>query len=171
MTDWKNKWSISFDKSSAGERAIKPLGCTDSSAITTAGKAAASKEMEEEMRQKMAWRLVQQQAGGLPQQMFMMWMSGSQVHIFSIMMVVFSCRTPVMSFLNMSTNFARIEDKEMESQFVWQKVAYLGCNLAAACLSMYQLQRLGLLPTSDSDWLEFYEQSEPMEYSAGSLSL
>ena len=123
------------------------------------------------MRQKMAWRLVQGQAGGLPQQMFMMWMSGSQVHIFSIMMVVMSWRQPLNSFLGMSANFARFEDKDVESQFIWQKVAYLACNLASAGLALYQLQRLGLLPTSDSDWLEFYEQSEPMEYSAGSVSL
>ena len=77
-----------------------------------------------------------------------------------------------MSFLGMSANFARIEDKDSEeSQFIWQKVAYLACNLAAGGLAMYQLQRLGLLPTSDSDWLEFYEQSEPAEYAAGSVSL
>ena len=39
-----------------------------------------------------------------------------------------------------------------------------------ASLSAHPLHA-GLLPTNASDWLEFYEQADPVEYSAGGMSL
>ena len=82
----------------------------------------------------------------------MMWMTGSEIHMFSIMMVFFSCRTPVMSFINLPSAFSRLEDNDSaekgEVQFMWQKVAYVACNCVTLGLSLYQLQRLGKPPAA-----------------------
>lgn len=49
---------------------------------------------------------------------------------------------------------------ETDLDFMVQKVAYVAINLLSLFMAAYKLSSLGLLPTTDSDWLEFMEQGE-----------
>jgi len=56
-------------------------------------------------------------------------------------------------------------------QHLLQKFIYLLGNLAALGVALYKCQSMGLLPTHPSDWLDFVEPQQRLEFTGGGLQL
>lgn len=52
-------------------------------------------------------------------------------------------------------------------QAILMKIVYLIGNCLGVALALYKCQSMGLLPTHDSDWLDFLPTPERLEYSGG----
>ena len=59
-----------------------------------------------------------------------------------------------------STYLYLVFDKLTGDQHVLQKLLYLSANILILGLAMWKLRNMGLLPTAQSDWVEFIEARE-----------
>eukprot|EP00039_Didymoeca_costata_P000637 m.46612 g.46612 ORF g.46612 m.46612 type:complete len:213 (+) comp10390_c0_seq1:91-729(+) len=159
--DWHNNWKVAFDSKGTSSQGLPaPPGLQEGAVSVATGQGSAlSVEKVKQLRHKKAWELAAQPGMQLPMNLFMMWMSGDQVGLFSIMMTGMMCRSPITSLLNMSQSFQRLEEGE-QLDLLWQKVTYLMLNALGFMLAAWKLKSLGLLPTTSSDWLEFLEHSQ-----------
>ena len=87
---------------------------------------------------------------------FMLWMSGSSVGIFSMMMTYMALSSPIKAIASVSTVFSGLAKSAKlttgsEPSFILQKLLYLALQCVALGLGLWKLKTLGLLPTKWSD--------------------
>eukprot|EP00898_Chlorokybus_atmophyticus_P006612 jgi/Chlat1/6952/Chrsp52S06642 len=109
------------------------------------------KDAEVTMKQKKAWEAATAPMKQILMMGFMMWMAGSTVHIFSIMITATAIWQPLQAIRGAPALFKRFKDPKVDT-FSCQAV-YILCNLAACGIGLFKLNTLGLLPTSASDWI------------------
>ena len=116
------------------------------------------------IQQAKAWELAMSPAKTLPMNMMMMWMSGSSVQIFSMMVVAMMITNPLKGITSMNHAFAPYRSP-MHS-LLPQMIVFVLCHLMGVALGVYKCWNMGLLPTESSDWLAWYEAPIPLEVSA-----
>jgi hypothetical protein len=79
---------------------------------------------------------------------FMMYMSGSQLNVFSISITSTAVLTPLTSILNLNQAFAQYGNVDLQMA----KLVFLVLNLAWLALGVYKLSSMRLLPTTSADW-------------------
>ena len=91
----------------------------------------------------------------LPMTMFMLWMAGSDIHIFSIMMTGMAIYQPLQAMGAVGTIFKPFaDDASVRSQVTQGKLIYLACCVVALCVGLAKLHFMGLLPTAAVDWID-----------------
>mmetsp|Transcript_4771 Transcript_4771/g.5517 ORF Transcript_4771/g.5517 Transcript_4771/m.5517 type:complete len:165 (-) Transcript_4771:1022-1516(-) len=97
---------------------------------------------------------------------FMLWMSGSSMNIFSIMMTGMALWNPIKTLFSMHQTFERFAD--LPTQLVMQaKFTFLVLNGVGLAMGIYKLGNMGLLPLYSADWISMLEVKTPAEISAG----
>ena len=91
---------------------------------------------------------------------FMLYMSGTSINIFSIMMTVMALSTPIKSIMSFSTVFSPFEG--IDGLFR-AKVTFLFLNMIGLSFGMYKLYSMGLLPVKSSDWISLLPARESIE--------
>jgi len=99
--------------------------------------------------------------------LFIMWMAGSSISIFPIMMIGMMFIRTIQALLSIQQTFKMIDGKNA----LIQRFVYLVGNLSGVALAVYKCQVMGLLPTHASDWLAFVEPQQRMEWGSGGLML
>lgn len=144
-----------------------------SSKESTAVKSKANKaEIElNSLRQKKAWELALAPAKQVPMQAFMMWMSGSGVQIFSVMMVYMLIKGAITASISVNKAFQPFEStgssarssadrSNPPNRLIYQKLTFIGCQSCLLLLGLWKVNGMGLLPTRLSDWV-MYERRPP----------
>ncbi len=91
----------------------------------------------------------------LPMTMFMLWMAGSDIHIFSIMMTGMAIMGPISALGNVNSVFRVFEgDAAVKAQVFQGKLIYLACCIVALGVGLAKLHFMGLLPTAAADWID-----------------
>ncbi|PRP81619.1 hypothetical protein PROFUN_01126 [Planoprotostelium fungivorum] len=121
-----------------------------------------------ELKYKKAWEQAKAPAGSIFMTMFMAWMSGSSVHIFSIMITIYSFINPVKAILSLNNVFSRFEDPSYS--LLPHKLAFIAIHLVTIIIAVYKCSVLGLLPTTASDWSSMLPIKQADEFSAGFMS-
>ncbi|KEG12413.1 ER membrane DUF1077 domain-containing protein [Trypanosoma grayi] len=107
----------------------------------------------------------------LPMTLFMMWMVGNEVSIFSIMFVGMAVVNPLQSILgtgNVFNEFSEEAEKDttIRSAVNQSKLVYIGASLLAFAVALVKLSWMGLMPVNAMDWLDSTPPSYK-EYSQG----
>jgi hypothetical protein len=76
---------------------------------------------------------------------FMLWMSGSSLQIFSIMMLGMAFWTPLQKIFAVNTQFQRYDGSNVN--ILQPKLIYIGLNLLALSVAAYKANTLGLMPS------------------------
>ncbi|PVD20901.1 hypothetical protein C0Q70_19064 [Pomacea canaliculata] len=169
----RHKWAIDFAGSSRsrGERSAlvpvhpdvsTPVGCMDTTGVTERGK-----DADPNLIVKRSWDIALGPIKQVPMNMFIMWMAGSSISIFPIMMVGMMFFRPIQAMLSISNTFKSIEGQQAGVQ----KLVYIIGNLLCLAMAIYKCQTMGLLPTHASDWLAFAQPQQRMEWSGGGAYL
>lgn len=136
---------------------------------------------------KKSWDLALGPLKQVPMNLFIMYMAGSSISIFPIMMVGMLIIRPVKAlftlqqskyfnstkintkiYCNLTCRFPRSAFKVIEGTHAFgQKFVYFLGQLVNIALALYKCQSMGLLPTHASDWLAFVEPQTRVEYSGG----
>merc|ERR1712232_1336371 len=74
----------------------------------------------------------------------MMWMSGSTMSIFTLMMI-----NPTTALFSVQSAFRAYETKENWKALWMPKLAFIGLNLICVGIGVWKLNKLGLLPTGE----------------------
>lgn len=89
---------------------------------------------------------------------FMMYMSGSQLNIFSINTTSMAILTPVTALFSMDKTFGPLGD-----QIGTAKAVFIGLNLLWLAVGLYKMSSMRLLPTTSADWTSKLIWKEMME--------
>ncbi len=137
----------------------------------------------ETLKLKKAWEVAIAPAKQLPMNAIGMWMTGNSLQIFSIFMLFQLFKNPLQALMNVNTNFVRFESDGTKSQMLLVKIVFILTNMLALGLGIYKVNKMGLLPyaplrslcyqgfadpsqhcrTTQSDWLAWETQREPLE--------
>ncbi|BFZ19440.1 hypothetical protein BsWGS_22479 [Bradybaena similaris] len=172
MSKRRHKWAIEFVSSGRGrsdrslvqstENLPTPVGFTDTATV-----AERTREADPNLIIKRSWDIALGPIKQVPMNMFIMWMAGSSISIFPIMMVGMMFFRPIQAMLAIQNTFKSIEG----NQAAFQKLVYCFGNLICLALAVYKCQTMGLLPTHASDWLAFVQPQQRMEWSGGGMYL
>eukprot|EP00485_Elphidium_margaritaceum_P022533 CAMPEP_0202711184 /NCGR_PEP_ID=MMETSP1385-20130828/23039_1 /ASSEMBLY_ACC=CAM_ASM_000861 /TAXON_ID=933848 /ORGANISM="Elphidium margaritaceum" /LENGTH=186 /DNA_ID=CAMNT_0049370867 /DNA_START=36 /DNA_END=596 /DNA_ORIENTATION=+ len=78
----------------------------------------------------------------------MMWMSGSTMSIFTLMMMTMAMVQPITALFGTQKAFERFESPDTTSRSLWlPKLAFIAMNLICIGIGVWKLNALGLLPT------------------------
>lgn len=95
---------------------------------------------------------------------FMLWMSGSSIQIFSIMMTGMALINPIKAIFGTNNAFKEYEKEEGIDLRV-PKLTYVGIQLLALGVALYKCSTMGLLPLTSADWIEYLPKVEFIETS------
>jgi hypothetical protein len=128
-----------------------------------AARKAPTTEETDTLKIKKAWEIAIAPAKSLPMNAIGMYMSGNSLQIFSIMMVLMLFKTPIQSLARTNMAFARFESEGTKGRLMGVKLVYVLMNLMAIGLGVWKIDKMGLLPTTRSDWLSWESQRMPLE--------
>lgn len=85
---------------------------------------------------------------------FMLWMSGSSIQIFSIMMTGMALINPLKAIVGVNQFFAPFTKEEGVDVHL-PKLIYLLLQLLGVGLALYKCSTMGLLPLTSADWTRY----------------
>lgn len=95
---------------------------------------------------------------------FMMYMSGSQLNIWSISITAGAVLSPLSGILSIEQTFRHLASPEAKEDFLQTpKLIYLALNLAWLALGLYKMSSMRLLPTTSADWTHRIVWKDMME--------
>ena len=170
-----NKWTIDYQPKavSTGKRSVPdPPGFVPSSSLGQieplhrVGKDVKTLDVATRARKESALRQrafdPAKQAGFM---CVMLYMSGSQPSVFSIMMMVTCISSPIMALTNVTKMFP--QDKQVD--VIVPRLIYVAIQIGQLLFAAYKLDAMGLLPTYASDWMSQMVAPKYAETSAGPL--
>jgi len=133
----------------------------------------ASREADPNLRIKRCWDLALGPFKQVPMNLFIMYMSGSSISIFPIMMVVMMMFRPLKTLFSVKQAFKGFETgaNGLGVNILGQKLVFILGNLANVALAMYKCHTMGLLPTHASDWLAFADPLQRAEVVVGGMGM
>jgi hypothetical protein len=122
---------------------------------------------------KLAWDTAIAPGKGIPMQMFMLWMSGNSVQIFSIMITGMLFWNGLKGIMGTNQTFERFALKKNLPQdpLLLPKLTFIAMQFGLVLLGLYKMGQMGLLPNSQSDWLAWLGPKRTAEFSAGGAGL
>ncbi|OTF73389.1 transmembrane protein 85-like protein [Euroglyphus maynei] len=165
MNKQKHRWSLNFTKNSKSERSdlYSPPGYNSNHGyIQNEG----SREVDNNLVVKKSWEIALAPLKQIPMNLFIMYMAGNSISILPIMMVGMLFLGPIKAIFSFNKTFKLIEG----NQAIMQKLVYIIGNLAGIALALYKCKSMGLLPTHPSDWLDFVEPPQRIEFSGGGIT-
>lgn len=98
---------------------------------------------------------------------FMLYMSGSTLSVFSIMMLVSCVYAPFAALAKVTKLFPA--DKQVDVMV--PRLIYVAVQLGQLCFAAYKLDGMGLLPTYASDWMSQMTAPHVTEMAVGPANL
>ncbi|KAI3631767.1 hypothetical protein MIR68_010240 [Amoeboaphelidium protococcarum] len=109
-----------------------------------------------DMKLKRARDLATSPLKTLPMNFFMLWMAGSGVQIFSVMITTMMLYNPLKALFGIAEVFKPFQVAEdKDSSLLLSRLLYVLCQIAALCLGVWKLNQMGLIPNTTSDFLAF----------------
>lgn len=99
---------------------------------------------------------------------FMLYMSGSSVQIFSIMMTGMALINPLKALLTVNDAFKNFE-KEDGIDLKFPKLIFIGMQIVAFAVGVYNCSRMGLLPLTSADWVSYLPEGKYVEYAGAPM--
>jgi ER membrane protein complex subunit 4 len=113
---------------------------------------------------KKAWEIAIAPAKSLPMQAIGQYMAGNSLQIFSIFMVYTLFKTPISAIITLPAVFARFDTPGTRQRgLLLVKIVYVLCNLLVLGLGVWKVGKMGLLPTTRSDWLAWETARDSIE--------
>ena len=118
----------------------------------------------ETLKQKRAMQIATAPGKNLFMTAFMMYMSGSGVQIFSIMITGMALFTPIKAMFSINSTFASVSGPNVD--LLQAKLTFIGLNILGLCMALYKCGTMGLLPLTSADWIFLLPLKIPVETSA-----
>ncbi|KAH8057967.1 ER membrane protein complex subunit [Aureococcus anophagefferens] len=167
-----SRWRVNLSSASEGAKAMpSPLGYVPADAVSNSETTLNAKQRSKtEMMQKRAMEMGIAPGKNIFMQGFMMWMSGSSINIFSIMITGMAFINPVKSILAIDDTFKRFAH-DPAVDLTLPKLAFVGCNCGMIALALWKLNTMGLLPITAADWTSFLVDKTHVESSSVPIAL
>eukprot|EP00484_Ammonia_sp_Unknown_P011574 CAMPEP_0197056212 /NCGR_PEP_ID=MMETSP1384-20130603/80780_1 /TAXON_ID=29189 /ORGANISM="Ammonia sp." /LENGTH=185 /DNA_ID=CAMNT_0042490107 /DNA_START=109 /DNA_END=666 /DNA_ORIENTATION=+ len=140
-----NTYSSNFDDK------CKPPGFVRGDFDSTAGGSSGGgkKDDRQTILMRQAWATAKSPGKQIMMSGLMMWMSGSTMSIFTLMMMTMVMINPITALFGVQSQFQRFETQENYKQLWLPKLTFIALNLACVGIGVWKLNALGLLPTGE----------------------
>ena len=170
-----SRWRVDFAADAKAASAPDPPGFAASAVAareaeeTTGAGAVKRRDADAAFKQAKAWELAKSPAAQLPMMLFMMWMSGNGVQIFSIMITFTGIMNPVKAIMASGAAFARFADAGVDTRT--PRLAFVVLQCGGLLFALNKLDKMGLLPTHASDWQPSAPPPHALEFASAGLPL
>ncbi|KAL1931554.1 hypothetical protein VTP01DRAFT_9697 [Rhizomucor pusillus] len=172
-----SKWNVDFApiNTNKGQRSsvANPVGFEQGTlhslkGSTKSSRATSTQEAHDDTALKIrrAWDVAWGPAKSIPMNAIMIYMTGTGVQIFSVMITAMLFFQPAKAIMSTRQTFERFETKNGAADLLVPKALYIGLHLLTILLGVYKVNAMGLLPTTTSDWLGFLQPKQVLEYAA-----
>jgi hypothetical protein len=185
VTPKVKKWSVdlTLNESDVGYESASiscPLGMRKVATMEKQCKSQASKQFSTELTPKekqraavivkkksqMAMGLATSPGRSIMMNAFMMYMSGSNLNMWTISTIGMAIMSPIKSLFGINRQFMKFEDSDGKVDLQMPKIIFAVLNLVWLCLGLYKMGKMRLLPTYASDWSGRIVWKEMMEISS-----
>lgn len=171
------KWTLHFDDGNNtvdGKRVQDPPGFTAGGGkeLVTSGNSKALNMDVALLKQKRQEAMMSKAMGSFKNVgflCFMMWMSGSQIHLFSIMMLVTGIYQPLSTLFTVKQ--AIPQDQTGKLDLLKPRLIFCAIQMAGLIFALNKLQGMGLLPTNPSDYVSFLKLPVASEFAGGGVRI
>ncbi|KAK4509044.1 uncharacterized protein ATC70_007394 [Mucor velutinosus] len=125
------------------------------------------------IKMKRAWDVAMGPAKSIPMNAIMIYMSGTSLQIFTVMVTAMLFFNPVKAIMTTQQTFSRFESDttttgkaQPKVDLTMPKLTFIGLHIVTILLGVYKVNAMGLLPNTASDWLAFIKPKEILEYAA-----
>jgi hypothetical protein len=101
---------------------------------------------------------------GLLTTAFMLYMSGTSIQLFSIMTTGMALVNPIKAMAGTQEMFKEFKGEDGVDARI-PKLIFVGIQLVALGVAIYQCSRMGLLPVTSADWTSFIPAKNILEHS------
>ena len=119
-----------------------------------------------QLKQKRAWDIATGQTKQVGMTCFMMYMSGSGVQIFSILVTCNGILQPLRAILASGKPFEPLSDASGKVDVTGPRLLFCAIQAAGLAFAVYRLNVMGLLPTTVSDWVSGLPPPAATEFAA-----
>lgn len=81
-----------------------------------------------------------------------MYMSGSNLNMWSISVTSMSIISPIRAILGVNSQFSKFEDSSGKVDLQMAKLIFVVLNLVWLAVGLYKMSKMRLLPTTSADW-------------------
>ena len=127
----------------------KPPGFVRGDFDSSSSSSSSRRDDRQSILMKQAWAKAKSPAKQIFMSGLMMWLSGSTMSIFTLMMMAMVMINPLTSLFQVQSAFERYESKDNGKALWLPKLAYIGLNLVCVGIGIWKLNALGLLPTGE----------------------
>lgn len=85
------------------------------------------------------------------------------IEIFSLMMVAMLFKGPFQAIVAANSTFTKLETERNKGKMIFVKATYVGMQCLLLTLGVWKIGQMGLLPTTQSDWVAFEDQRMCLE--------
>jgi hypothetical protein len=110
-----------------------------------------------------AWDFAKAPLGQLPMFLFMFWMTGSYLSIYTIMFTVQMVSGPFSAMTSVNKAFEPFEFKGLN--LMLPKLLYIGCNFVSIGFALYKFSSMGIIPVQPADWAGLFHDKVTIEVS------
>jgi ER membrane protein complex subunit 4 len=146
-----NWTSLASSSSSSPSSSANPIAAIS----TTAEQIESSKKQQKALisaRQNKAMSVATKPGQQIAMSAFMLWMSGSQLNIFSITTVSGAIIGPLASLWALNSTFSHLAGTHGEVDLTTPKAIYVALNVAWLAVGLYRMSTMRLLPLTSADW-------------------
>ena len=123
------------------------------------------------LREQRAFAFAKSSVSSIAMMVFMMWMSGNSVQVFSIMAVFGGVAQTTKAILHSRATFERFVDGDKNVSVAVPRLMFCGIQLIGLYLALNKLNNMGLLPTHASDWVSGMNPPRQLERAYGGVEL
>ena len=121
-------------------------------------------EMQQAAKQRQAMNIAMSPGKNLFTTALMLWMSGSSIQIFSIMMTGMALWQPLKALATANEPFRNLE-KDEGVNLRTPKLIFISLQLVALAIGLYKCSTMGLLPVTSVDWVDYLPRAVYWEQS------
>lgn len=115
-----------------------------------------AKVHESRIRVRTAWTNALGPLKSLLFNVFVSYMSGNSLQIFNITVTVYMFFIGPFNLIRTANSlFSPLQGKSVNKDINAAKIVYILCNLIAMAFGVWKINKLGILPTRQADWVPF----------------
>lgn len=141
----RRKWAFDLNSESIPRETLPDPPGFDHGSITTdeGSKTSTQLSKETEMKQKRAMEIAYGPGRNIFMQGFMMWMSGSQINIWSMMITGMALINPIKAIADTNRTFARLDDGKVD--LTMPKLVFIVLNIVRRARASAPARRLAIV--------------------------
>lgn len=110
----------------------------------------------DQLKIKKAWEFATSPAKNIPMNLIMSYMTGNSLQVIPIMMTLMLLWSPLSAiFTETSRGFKAYTTEKNKSELRLPKLVFIVCHLANAAIGVWKLDKMGIIPYREADWMDW----------------